>query len=212
MVRKVRIAVCGLLLAAAVLFLYKGAAGGGGVTLVPSRSMKAQEVRCYGQGDKEWASDRLGDSAYTMEGSGCLTACIAASLTMQHDGSGAGEALTPGELNALFSEKGVYNESGDIVWDRIARALPEAEAKAPGSVDAKEVETFLEQGRYPLVKVKNHGNGGWHWVLLVGANENGYQCMDPLSEKGKQVPLSSHGGKIYAVRSVYWTADASGKG
>lgn len=91
-----------------------------------------------------------------------------AALTAQQAARGlSAVAVTPGELNRIFTEAGVYNESGDIVWGRIREALPETEVLAASGVDNRKLDRLLSEGRFPAVKVKNHGHGAWHWVLLA---------------------------------------------
>ena len=58
----------------------------------------------YHQMDKKWAGNPLGEARDTMGSSGCLTCCIAASLK----GQGIYD-YTPGQLNQLFNDHGVYN-------------------------------------------------------------------------------------------------------
>ncbi len=174
------------------------------VTIRPEKDYQAGEVVFYDQTDKRWSGDKLGASVYTMKSSGCLTTCIASSLSTQWSREGAGRPMTPGELNEYFKEQGVYNDSGDILWDRLREALPDGEVYAASSVRGEEIEELLAQGHYPIVKVKMYGRGAQHWVLLVGGEDGEYFCMDPLLNQGELVPLSLHGGKVYRMRCVYW--------
>ena len=115
-----------------------------------------------------------------------------------------GACVTAGELNQIFSEKQVYNQQGDIVWGRIEEVMPDVGVSVAGTVDGEQIEALLDEGRYPIVKVKVGGDGASHWVLIVGSDEGGYLCMDPLKEDGELVPLSRHGGVVYRMRCVYW--------
>jgi len=178
--------------------------GGRGTFLQPCGDYPAGAVIPYCQRDEAWEDDKLGDSIYTMGSSGCLTCCIASALSTRQEASGTGWAIDAGKLNQIFGEKGVYNESGDIVWGRICEALPETEVIVASSVDAGQVEELLAGGRYPIVKVKAGGKGAAHWVLLVGSENGEYLCMDPLNEDGRPVPFSRHGGTAYRMRCVYW--------
>lgn len=207
--KKVIAAVCvglAVILAAGVFVLHRRRAGGtAGVTLTAVSAIETGEFPCYQQGDPEWGGDKLGDSRFSMKGSGCLTSCIAAALSGQARAEGQEEkVLTPGELNRLFSENSVYNQEGNIVWGKIAKALPDTEVIVASGVDNDEINGLLEEGKYPIVKVKNHGNGAWHWVVLAGADERGFLCMDPLKKEGALVPLSDHGDVAYSMRTVYW--------
>ncbi len=182
-----------------------------GVSIWPEREHPVGSVQIYCQKDERWAEDKLGISPYRMRGSGCLTSCIASALSTQAATGDRGEAIadrdkvmTAGELNQIFSDGQVYNGQGDIVWGQIEEIMPEVSVLVAGSVDGKQIEALLDEGRYPVVKVKVGGNGAAHWVLIVGSDGGEYLCMDPLVEDGELVPLSRHGGVVYRMRCVYW--------
>lgn len=174
------------------------------IAIKPGKDYPAGTVAAYRQKDERWKDDRLGGSVYRMGGSGCLTSCIASALTTQYLASGCGRSLTAGELNQLFGEKDVYDGDGNIVWNQIVKALPEAEVLVASAVTEEEIESLLAQGHYPIVKVKVGGKGAPHWVLLAGSENGEYLCMDPLAEEGNLIPLSRHGGVVYRMRCVYW--------
>lgn len=198
--------ICVALAAAAFLGwkLWRRQKGDQGVLLEAGEDRSPGTVISYCQRDEVWKDDKLGDSAYTMGRSGCLTSCIASALSTERENLGVGSTITPGELNRLFGENQVYNGSGDIVWGKIRDALPDAEVLVASSIDETEMEGLLAQGHYPAVKVKTGGNGAAHWVLLVGSQGGEYLCMDPLREDGQLIPLSTHGGVVYRMRCVYW--------
>lgn len=202
------VAVCMILaviLTAGGLYRYRSRQNTAGVRLTSQSLYETEGFPCYLQGDPAWSGDKLGDSRYSMGGSGCLTSCIAAGLSAQRmETDPTADAVTPGELNRLFSEAGVYNAEGDIVWKRIAKALPDTDVVVAAGVDNAEIEQLLSEGKYPIVRVKNHGGGAWHWVVLAGSDEKGYLCMDPLNKSQKLVPLSEHGDLVYSMRTVFW--------
>lgn len=187
-----------LALAACGLLLYRRKSGNG-VKLESEKNFPVPELSFYLQRDKEWEEDRLGDSRFTMGSSGCLVTCIASLL------SACGEEITPGELNRRFTEHGVYNESGDIIWEKITAVYPDLEMKIPRTVNAEAIEEALEAHQYPLIRVKNHGNGYWHWVLLIGSDERGYLCMDPLYGDMEPRPLHDHGDTVYSYRLLWFS-------
>ena len=154
------------------------------------------DVEFFLQNDPQWAGETLGDSQYGMGGSGCLVCCIAASLDAQ------GFDTDPGLLNAAFSEHSVYNSEGEVLWNNIAEAVPGARAELPDRVDTDRLEEAVAQGLFPIVKVKYKGSGYQHWVLIIGAADGEYLCMDPLNADKKPLPLSAHGGAIYRYRIV----------
>lgn len=178
--------------------------GDKGVTLKAAADHPLPDTVYFFQKDSRWKEDHLGASRFTMESSGCLTSCIASALSTQHQVSGIGSSITAGELNLLFSENQVYNEQGDIVWNQIEKALPDTEVLTAGSVDAAEIETLLAKGCYPVVKVRVHGTGAFHWVLILGSEDGVFFCMDPLREEQMPVPLTEFGEKGYRMRCVSW--------
>lgn len=175
-----------------------------GIAVKPMGDYPARQVIAYYQRDERWKEDALGNSGFSMGGSGCLTSCIASALSTEAEALGTGFSITPGELNRIFGEQEVYNAQGDIVWAQIKEALPWIQVVVASSVKEKEIESLLADGHYPIVKVKAGGHGASHWVLLVGSRDGEYLCMDPLEPDGELVPLSRHGGMVYRMRCVYW--------
>jgi hypothetical protein len=166
------------------------------VRAVPERDYPVADVAFFQQNDRRWAGDALGASRYKMAGSGCLVSCIASSLAAQ------GIDTDPGRLNQAFTEHGVYNDKGEIVWDNISKAFPGVRVTMPAQAGAADLEEAVKKGLLPIVKVKYSGIGYQHWVLLIGADENGYLCMDPLNPEKEPLPLAEHGGVIYRYRIV----------
>lgn len=114
--------------------------------------------------------------------------------------------LTAGELNRRFSDAQVYTDHGAVIWDRIPEAVPETVSYVAEEVRREEIDQFLAQGIFPVVKVRVGGTGAFHWVLLIGADENSYLCMDPLREGQSPVSLEEFQNRVYAMRAVYYTA------
>lgn len=191
------IAVLTLLALAVTLLLTNRAREERAVALHPQQEHPIGTLVFFRQNDGRWADDNLGESRYQMGGSGCLVSCIAASFHAQ------GIDTDPGKLNELFGENDVYNDEGEVLWGRIADAVPGVRFDVPGAVDVEKLENELAQGHYPIVKVKYLGTGYHHWVLIVGATDGEYLCMDPLSDNNKIIPLSRHGGMIFRVRYVW---------
>lgn len=176
-----------------VLFLFLRLRGG--ATLKPSKlSLPAKEVTVYRQDDVAWADDLLGTSSYTMKSSGCLVSCIASAVSME-----TGTAITPGSLNAFFTENGVYDSEGNIQWAAVD-ALEGFTAEVYQEVLQSDLDACLAAGQYPIVRVRMHGLGSFHYVLVVGARDGAYLCMDPL--ESRLTKLSHYLGRIYAVRVV----------
>lgn len=161
-----------------------------------------ENVVCFYQKDDAWKSDKLGDSIYTMSGSGCLTCCVAAALQMQgFSVDGLSADADAGEVNRFFSEQGIYDGEGNLQWDVLEQVTGAAVTKKEASELADgELDQYLEDGCYPIVRVRVGGTGSYHYVLIVSSMDGAYWCMDPLEANQKLVSLSEFGGKIYAVR------------
>lgn len=157
------------------------------------------EIVFYHQRDRRWADDVLGDSSYTMEKSGCLVTCIAAALQME----GICDAsMTPGKLNQYFSENQVYEADGNLQWTALEK-LDGLHIEVPQALEPERITEHLRRKVYPIVRVRMHGLGNFHYVLIVKAEKGMYYCMDPLNEDQIAVPLSEFGNRGYAVRYVY---------
>lgn len=152
------------------------------------------ELPLYRQDDARWGEDTLGESAYTMEKSGCLVTCIAAALSTEE------EPVTPGQLNQRFSEAGVYDREGNLQWDK-AEGLDGIQVKVYQSHYREEMDHLLKEGKYPILCVRRHGWGNRHYVLATGVKDGEFLCMDPL--EGRLVKLSEYGSRIYLLRSVW---------
>ena len=95
----------------------------GSVSVKGEGSTQSPDPVFFSQKDPLWAGDLLGDSSFTMETSGCLTACLAAELRMQDISIPEINAMDPGTLNSFFSGKQVYDREGNIQWDPLSSAL-----------------------------------------------------------------------------------------
>ncbi len=184
-----------LIVAVVVSFVFYRSRGS--VRLIPEKDYTVNDsVTAYYQRDPEWKEDKLGNSSYTIGSSGCLLSCITSAISETES------KTTPGELNKLFSEKGVYDANGNLQWgilDEIDGFHSEVYSEVSGEI----VDKCLENGRYPIVKVRTfQGVGANHYVLIVGAENGEYVCMDPL--KGYFTTLEEYGRKIYAVRCVWY--------
>lgn len=153
-----------------------------------------REIIFYRQDDERWGEDRLGNSRYTMQSSGCLVSSIASALSME---SGAEE--TPGALNRKLSDSQVYDTEGNLQWGSLS-ALGDYRVDVYQEVSSDIIEDCLSEGRYPIVRVRMYALGNIHYILIVGLQDGEYLCMDPLQDK--LMKLSSYGNRVYAVRCV----------
>lgn len=167
-----------------------------GVKIKPvSEYQVSENVIIYRQDDASWAQEQLGESKYTIGSSGCLVSCIAAAVTIN------GGEVDPGELNECFSANGVYDTEGNIQWENIDK-LEGYGTEVFSDVTNEHVEKCLKEGKYPIVRVRMKGLGNIHYVLVVGAEDGEYICMDPLQDQLTR--LKDYGNRIYAVRCVWY--------
>lgn len=149
-------------------------------------------LECYSQKDDTWKNDTLGDSKYTLESSGCLVSCMASIYSMEQQ-----MRMTPQGLNQLFSEKEIYND-GNVTWEKLSELGIKVELINQG-FDSKMIEEYLEKGSYPIVRVEVPIICKAHYVLIVGAKDGHFLCMDPLDDH--IVSLSKYWNRIYAIRT-----------
>ena len=194
--KKRRIAICmicviciALIGGGAVMLRFRGSH----VVSAKEEIVPASEIVLYRQDDERWADETLGNSSYIMGKSGCLVSCIASAVTM------AKEEKTPGNLNEEFSAHNVFDAEGNILWDAL-RNMGEYEVDVFNEVTEELLTECLRDGRYPIVRVRMHGVGNFHYVLIVKAENGEFYCMDPLEDK--LTKLSKYGNRIYAVRCV----------
>jgi hypothetical protein len=92
-----------------------------GVRLKPGKSFEIPEhVKIFRQDDPKWAQECLGNSSYRLGGHGCLLAVLGTTIDYHN-----GEVAGLDELNALFTENGVYTAGGDIIWYKIKDTFPQ---------------------------------------------------------------------------------------
>lgn len=150
---------------------------------------------CYRQDDARWGDEKLGESRFTMRSSGCLVSCIASALSM-----GRGVEETPKTLNEKFSSEQVYDAEGNIQWGKL-REVEDYQADVYQQVSADIIDDCLLEGKYPIVRVRMKGIGSFHYVLVVGAENGEYLCMDPLQDDVTK--LADYGNRVYGIRCVY---------
>lgn len=163
----------------------------GSTKAYPSKDITVTDnIVLYRQDNYLWAADHLGNSSFTMEKSGCLVTCIASVL-----------GVTPKNLNEEFSKNNVYDSEGNLLWNQISNVNENYEAEVYSEVSEKILMDCLENGRFPIARVRMHGIGNFHYVLIVKAEGGVFYCMDPLRDE--LTPLTAYGNRVYAVRCVY---------
>lgn len=197
--KRVRISLC--ILAAIVLL---GGAGGGfyvlrvtyikntGITLTPSAPHTPANISYFLQNDPRWAKEIMGSSGQTLAISGCLVSCAASAI--EH----LGIDTTPGGLNKKLTDVSAYS-GASLIWYKVHEAVPQVTYRYSRLFSSATIEKDLDAGLLPLVNVKYYGNGGDHWVMIVGATAEDFLICDPLNTKQEPLPLSTH-GKVYSYR------------
>ena len=165
------------------------------INLIP-----CEDITFFRQDDIRWAEDKLGNSVYSMKRSGCLVTCIASALSMNINAEG--KTITPKSLNEQFSSGSVYDKEGNLQWENLRQldGGKSFDAEAYNFVSEKILQDCLEQGKFPIVRVRVAGIGNVHYVLVVKLEDGKFICMDPL--KDELQPLSHYGNRIYAIRCV----------
>lgn len=184
------------------------------ISVQPAQERMAVEPVYFYQQDDAWKNDRMGNTEFTLGDSGCLVSCIAAIVQMQEiTAEGVEQPVTPQTLNRFFTEQGVYDSEANLQWDMLEQVLPVSVVRKDASALAEgELERILSDGCYPIVRVRMHGIGSYHYVLITGSEEGEFLCMDPMEKETVSVPLSSFGGRIYAVRYLVPEEDKPANG
>ena len=172
----------------------------GGVEILPVDNYDIPpNLVSYRQDDERWKEYKLGDSKYTMKSSGCITTCISSAI------SESDNPLNPEELVKLLSSKNVYDNEGNMQWDKLAE-ISGFHVAVLDEVDEKYINECLAQNRYPIVKVHRKSLVSYHYfILIIGAEDGEYVCMDPL--KDKLTKLSEYSNRIYSVRCVWYSEE-----
>lgn len=166
---------------------------GVGIEVTPTQAHVYEgELTPFMQTDEQWAEDRLGNSPYTLAEEGCVVTVVSSVL------ESFGFDTDPQQLNLQLTEAGAYTKQGELLWYRLEELFPGVEYHYERVFDEDDLKSDLEDGGYPLVKVKYSGNGEWHWVAIVGSDESEFWVLDPLAPEGV-VALREH-GRVYAYR------------
>lgn len=174
----------------------------GGTNIRPDRDISGAEPVYLRQRDPAWKEDPLGESRFTIGSSGCLISCIASAVRMEELDVENRDTLTPQTLAASLSQNGGFDSEGNLQWAALEQTLG-VQIKRESSASSDEILAYLDQGIYPIVRVRVGVVGAVHYVLIVSAENGSFYCMDPLQPEDKLVPLSHFGNRIYAVRCVY---------
>ena len=158
---------------------------------------RAQElgITVYRQDDPQWGQDVMKPSSDTLRQSGCLVAAIAAAVTMN------GHTMTPGDMNALFVKKGVYDSAGNTLWQAL-RAIKHYNVIVYEGTSKQNLDQCLKKKRYPIICTHSLKSGNPHYVLVVNKDGDDYDIMDPKFDDLTR--LSDYDDDIKLIRCVYY--------
>ncbi len=163
------------------------------IIVEPSKTIVPKQVDFYRQDNPEWSEEKIWKTKLSLWGYGCLLSVIATSLC------DLGYNTTPKELNSVFSKNNVYDENWEIIWYKIHSVIPEVDYEYKRIFSSSTIEDALEEWLLPMVKVKYHKKGAFHWVLVTWAKNWEFLVADPLESSKSLIPLDEH-WKVYAYR------------
>lgn len=135
-----------------------------------------------------WCNVPLGNSGATIGGYGCFITSIAIQIARSGTTTTLSE-FNPGTFVKELNKYGSFDGSGSFVGAaNISKIVPTFSEKyhgvsLTGSAQNKIniIKGYLDQGLYPIMRVKT--TNGQHWVAVVGVTNNDVIMADPGSEK-----------------------------
>lgn len=135
-----------------------------------------------------WCNVPLGNSGATIGGYGCFITSIAIQIARSGTTTTLSE-FNPGTFVKELNKYGSFDGSGSFVGAaNISKIVPTFSEKyhgvsLTGSAQNKinVIKGYLDQGLYPIMRVKT--TNGQHWVAVVGVTNNDVIMADPGSEK-----------------------------
>lgn len=151
------------------------------------QTAESGEAIGWKQYDDKWKAIPLGNSSANIGGYGCFVTSIAIQIAR----SGVKTTLSdfnPGtfvkELNKYGSFDGNGNFNGGANITKIAPGFSEKYHGVSLSGNAQnkisQIKSYLDQGLYPIMRVKT--TNGQHWVAVVGVTDNDVIMADPGSQ------------------------------
>lgn len=188
--------ICTIVIIGILIALYIRHNKGGTVIHCTSEYAVNKSLIAYRQDDKAWKDSKLGNSFYTLGSSGCVVTSITSALSVSP------LQMTPKEFNRLLSEKNVYDDEGNLQWGMLEQ-IEGLHADVYTEVSSDIIDTCLNNGKYPIIKVHQNNLFSYHhYILVIGAQNGEYICMDPLQDN--LTKLSDYDNKVYAIRCVWY--------
>lgn len=151
------------------------------------------DVPLYSQNDPLWRYEKLGTSASTIGGYGCLL--TSAAMVCKY----FGKDTDPKRLNRAMIAAGGYENGNLWKWWSLPLVYPDLEVrdwvnceKVPAPLER--IDNALATGN-PVIVMVDYRPGGtiqMHFVLIVGKTDDDYVINDPID--GKQVSFRSRYG------------------
>ena len=144
----------------------------------------ADSYKTWLQSDSRWGSKTLGSCGDTMAEIGCAVTSVA--IQVVHSGCKSESSFNPGTLVDYLSKNGGFDSEGNLYWGAVTglvsnftfekRAYFSSQTK---SNITKELTTYINQGYYIVMSVKNDG----HWIAIDTIKNGVVYMMDPAQNK-----------------------------
>ena len=155
------------------------------------------KVPLFSQKDSRWASDKLGTSAVTIGGYGCLI--TAASMVC----SFYGKDTDPKRMNQALIGVGGYVSGNLLKYNAITSIYPDLAVDWTmyiANPTGDNIAAVLKRGIPVIVQVDyNPATSALdqHWVVVIGRDEHGLIIADPID--GQIIYLSRYAGKAFRM-------------
>jgi hypothetical protein len=146
----------------------------------------------YNQRDKEWASDKLGNTSETVGKVGCLVSSVCMNFSYYK------QNITPKKLNIQLRTLKGYTSRGWLIWSKLSDVSKGKLSVAFPSLSHESIDKYL-LAKKPLLAKVYINKVIPHWILIVGKKNNEYLMLDPLTQ-GELTKVSTYGGYIYSIR------------
>lgn len=137
------------------------------------------------QTNPAWSGMYLGDSSYSMGGSGCAVTSVAIEFARM------GFDVTPGSLLQYLNTHGGFEEggSGALKWNVATQAVGNVSYVGADSIynnagsntalKLSRIGELLKEGNKYIIVHINGGRTDNHWVAVTGVTENDLKIIDP---------------------------------
>ena len=161
-------------------------------------SAESGDALNWKQYDVQWKSIPLGNSSANIGGYGCFITSIAIQIARSNATTTLSN-FNPGSfVKELNKYSGSFSSGGSFMGANIDKIVPGFSEKYHAvslsgnrKNKAKQVQSYLDQGLYPIMRVKT--TNGEHWVAVVGTSGDEVIMADPGSENTRAFDTYSVG-------------------